>query len=167
MSGHHYQYCLDANVLIVAWRTYYSPEFCPSYWELLKQFGGDDLIFIPKAVYEEIERTEDDLADWLKTSGIPIQPVDGNVTNCLKYIYGSNPVHKFLVDNTKQRSLADPWLIAHAMNSGACVVTKENLMTASNSNRIKIPNVCNNVGVRWIDDFEFIKELKINFSCNL
>jgi hypothetical protein len=83
----------------------------------------------------------------------------------LSAIYAANPLHKFLVDNTRQRSLADSWVIAHAMNSNACVVTKENLETAANSKRIKIPNVCENMGIRWINDFSFIEELNISFSC--
>jgi hypothetical protein len=64
-----------------------------------------------------------------------------------------------LVDNTKARSLADPWVIAHAMHENATVVTKEEKVTALNSNRIKIPNVCENIGLRWINDFQLIEEL--------
>src|SRR5690606_25178872 len=129
-------YCLDANVLIEAWQKYYSPEFCPSYWKLLNKLGRKGKIFLPKYVCEEITRTEDDLAEWLKRSEIPIQQIDEGITACLSKIYTSDPNHKFLVDSTKQRSLADPWVIAHAMNCGACVVTKENLETAVNSKRI-------------------------------
>ncbi len=49
----------------------------------------------------------------------------------------------------------------------ATLVTKENKETALNTKRIKIPNVCENMGVRWIDDFEFVKELGIKFSCKI
>ena len=76
-----------------------------------------------------------------------------------------NEKHKLLVDNRKGRSLADPWLIASAMDQEATVVTKESLITQSNAKTIKIPNVCNNMGVRCIDDFEFVKELGFLFSC--
>ena len=82
-------------------------------------------------------------------------------------IYSSNPIHKNLVDNTKARSLADPWVIAHALNSNATVVTKEEKVTALNSNKIKIPNVCDNMSIKWINDFQFIDELDIKFSCSL
>lgn len=78
-----------------------------------------------------------------------------------------NALHKLLVDNVKGRSLADPWLISHAMNSNATVVTKEHFETALNTRRIRIPNVCDNVGVRWIDDFTFVRELGIRFSCRI
>ncbi|WP_083847963.1 DUF4411 family protein [Cecembia lonarensis] len=36
-----------------------------------------------------------------------------------------------------------------------------------NSKKIKIPNVCDNVGIRWINDFQFIEELDIKFQCSL
>ena len=39
-----------------------------------------DRIFLPKKVYEEITRTEDDLAAWLKQSNIPEYKIDGPVT---------------------------------------------------------------------------------------
>jgi len=160
-------YCLDANVLIQAWQKYYSPNICPSYWDVLNSFGAQNKIFMPEIVYEEIIRTEDDLSQWLKSSNIPIRKIDGNVTECLQEIYSIDPNHKFLVDNTKARSLADPWVIAHAINEKAIVVTKEEKVSASNSKRIKIPNVCENMNVSWINDFQMITELGIRFSCQI
>lgn len=64
-------------------------------------------------VYDEIVRTDDGLSKWLKSSEISIRKIDERVTKCLKDIYFADPNHKFLVDNTKARSLADPWVIAH------------------------------------------------------
>ncbi len=160
-------FCLDTNVLIQAWQKYYSPLFCPDYWDILNQLGKKGSIFLPQAVYDEIATTDDDLFKWLKSSSIPIKRVDGVVTNCLQEIYLRNEQHKYLVDNTKQRSLADPWVIAHAIKEKATVVTKEEKVTASNSKRIKIPNVCDNMGIQWINDFQFIIEQDLKFSCTL
>jgi predicted nucleic acid-binding protein len=161
------KYCLDANVLIQAWQKYYSPKFCPEYWNILNDFGNTGKIFLPQHVYDEIVRTEDDLANWLKSSRIPVFEVDGRVAECLRGIYAANPVHQYLVDNTKQRSLADPWVIAHAIKENACVVTKEEKVTTPNTTRIKIPNVCDNMNIRWVNDFQFIEELNIQFSCTV
>ncbi len=161
------KYCLDANVLIQAWQKYYSPNVCPSYWDILNTLGVENKIFIPEMVYEEIVRTEDDLSEWLKSSNIPIIKIDENVTRCLQDIYSTNSIHKFLVDNTKARSLADPWVIAHAINEKAIVVTKEEKVTALNSKKIKIPNVCENMNVSWINDFQMIADLGIRFSCTI
>ncbi len=167
MSTSHQKYCLDANVLIQAWQKYYSPKFCPAYWTLLNDFGEKKIIFLPQSVFDEITRTEDDLAEWLKNSKIPIYKVDEDVAKCLRNIYAANPIHQYLVDNTKQRSLADPWVIAHALKENACVVTKEEKVTVPKTTRIKIPNVCDNMGIRWINDFQFVEELNIKFSCSL
>lgn len=160
-------YCLDANVLIEAWRKYYSPTFCPDYWEILNELGAQQRIFLPQEVYEEITRTEDDLSKWLKVSKIPIRKTSESVIKCLQSIYASNPLHINLVDNVKGRSLADPWVIAHALDESATVVTKEEKITAINSLKVKIPNVCDNMDVRWMDDFEFVAELDIRFNCRL
>jgi hypothetical protein len=160
------RYCLDANVLIQAWQKYYNPKFCLDYWNVLIELGKQKIIFIPEMVYEEITRTEDDLSEWLKTSKIPITKITEAVTLCLQKIYTHDTTHKNLVDNTKARSLADPWVIAHAIDEKATVVTKEEKITAIGSARIKIPNVCDNMGIRWINDFDFISELNISFNCS-
>lgn len=158
------RYCLDSNVLIEAWRKYYNPDFCPQYWEVLNQLGKRGDVFIPEAIFEEITRTEDDLAAWLKASHIAVTEVDEAVTLHIRDILSAYPQ---LVDSTKQRSLADPWVIAHALKEGAVVVTKEEKTTAANFKKVKIPHVCEAFGVDWMNDFEMIQALGIRFSCNL
>lgn len=158
------KYCLDANVLIQAWQKYYNPKFCPDYWNILNELGESGKIFIPELVYEEIIRTEDDLSKWLKRSKIRINKISQPVTILIRNILEDYPS---LVDNTKARSLADPWVIAHASHENAIVVTKEELVTATNSTKIKIPNVCENMGITWINDFQLVEELGIKFQCSL
>lgn len=160
-------YCLDSNVLIQAWQKYYSPKYCPSYWEVLNGLGRQREIFIPQMVYDEIVRTDDELSEWLKASQIEVKPITNAVTTLLRRIYDADPSHKFLVDNKKGRSLADPWVIAHAIEENATVVTKEEKITAFNTNKIKIPNVCDNMHVRWINDFDMISEFGVKFVCSL
>jgi len=162
-----YKYCLDANVLIQAWQKYYNPKFCQDYWVILNELGKSNKIFMPESVYKEIIRTDDDLSKWLKSSNIPIEKITESVVANWKRILDADPEHQKLVDNIRGRSLADPWVIAHAMDKKATVVTKEIKETALNSKRIRIPNVCDNVGVRWIDDFKFIDELNIKFTCSI
>jgi hypothetical protein len=168
-------YCLDANVLIQAWQKYYSPEICPDYWEVLNTLGKQAKVFIPEEVKNEIvvtggdkEKTEDDLSKWLKKSTIPVYKPTENVIKCWQTILQANPMHKLLVDSAKGRSLADPWVISHALDKNAVVVTKESPIISQNAKKpITIPNVCNNMGIRWIDDFTFVKEIGLKFSCRL
>ena len=129
MSAKQHIYCIDANVLIQAWQKYYSPDFCPGYWDILNELGKQGRIFIPEEVKNEIvvadtsDKTEDDLSKWLKRSTIPIHKPTENVIACWQKILQTDPTHKLIVDNIKGRSLADPWLIAHAMDTNATVVT--------------------------------------------
>ncbi len=167
MNSSEKKYCLDANVLIQAWQKYYAPSICPSYWDVLNHFGKAEKLFIPELVYEEITRTEDDLSNWLKSGNIPIRKIDEEVEKCLRDIFNTNPNHKFLIYNTKQRSMADPWVIAHAIKEGGVVVTKEERVTALNSKKIKIPNVCDNMKVNWINDFQLVSELGLVFNCEI
>lgn len=164
MSKAPTRYCLDANVLIQAWQKYYSPRLCPSYWDNLNLLGQRGVIFIPKVVYDEIIKTEDDLSKWLANSDIPILQIDGEVTRCLSTMYATNELHKYLVDNKKNRSLADPWIVAHAMKEQAVVVTKEERLLVPSVKTIRIPNVCDNMGLRCINDFQFIGEIGMRFE---
>lgn len=160
-------YCIDANVLIQAWQKYYSPKLCPSYWETLNKLGAEGRLFIPSEVFKEIKKGEDDLYKWLKSSKIVVRPKTSMVAQNWSAILAKAPRHQLLVDNTKNRSLADPWVVAHAMTENAVVVTKEEKETAANSKRIKIPNVCETMGIRCINDFEMIGELGVRFTCTV
>jgi hypothetical protein len=160
-------YCLDTNVLIQAWNNYYSPKFCPDYWNVLNEIGSQDLIFLPEIVRDEILKIDDDLAAWIKNSKIKIHPITTAVSECLKRIYSANPDHKYIVSENGKHSLADPWVIAHAMEQNAIVVTKEIKDAITKPTKIKIPHVCHNMGIKWIDDFQMVKKLNIQFSCRI
>jgi predicted nucleic acid-binding protein len=134
------RYCLDANVLINAWNQYYNKDFCSDYWKELSRLGHADQIFLPEYVRDEIARSDDGLADWIKGSGIAVFPVDGTITEIVRRIFAHDARHRLLVDSTRQRSMADPWVIAHAIAEKAIVVTKENKETQSAA-KVKIPNV--------------------------
>lgn len=164
-------YCLDANVLIEAWQKYYSPIICPDYWDILNELGKKERVFIPEEVRSEIvnsdpNSSDDELSVWVKNCSIPIHKLDEKVIACWRKILQADPSHQRLVDSVRYRSIADPWVISHAMNMNAVVVTKENLELNSKT-KIKIPNVCENMGVKWMNDFEFVRELGITFSCKL
>lgn len=71
--------------------------------------------------------------------------------------------HRELVDDKKDRSMADAWVVAHAMTERAIVVTKEGFAPR----KIKIPDVCKAYDVRCIDDIEFVREIGLRFSAKL
>jgi hypothetical protein len=134
---------------------------------VINDLAKKGIVFIPQEVKKEIDKGDDNLKKWLKDKKYIVKPITEKVQLCLKEIYANNPHHKYLANNIKNRSIADPWVIAHAMAEDAVVVTKEYLTASSNPQKIKIPDVCQNMNVRWIDDFDFIIELKIRFDCRI
>jgi hypothetical protein len=167
MTDAQTKYCLDANVLIQGWQKYYSPQVCPSYWDVLNQLGVDGRIFIPKAIYDEVSKVQDDLFKWLKASSIRVAEVTENVTICLQKMYDTHPDHQYIVAAGSNHSAGDPWLIAHCMDSNSVAVTKEEKVNYTKPTKIRMPNICDNVGVRWINDFDFGRELGLKFTCTL
>lgn len=160
-------YCIDSNFFIEAWNKYYSPNLCEDFWNVINDISRKGILFIPTQVRDEIFKTDDDLKAWLEKSYIVVKDHNEKVDQCLKKIYEFDKKHERLVDSRKGRSLADPWVIAHAMNDNAIVVTKEERITDPSSKNVKIPNVCDNMGVKWINDFDFIKIMGIKFSCKI
>lgn len=158
-------YCLDSSALINAWTSYYSPSLCPSYWEALEELGKQGKVFIPALVKKEIDEKTDELSRWLKDSLLPVRPITEPVTRCWQEILRKDKSHQTLVDNIRGRSIADPWVIAHALNEHAIVVTKEAKETNPSAKRVRIPNVCEAMGLEWIDDFEFIERVGLRFAC--
>jgi rRNA-processing protein FCF1 len=161
------KYCLDANFFVQGWNKYYSPDFCSGYWDIIDNLGKNGIVFIPQEVMSELQKKDDNLKKWLKDKKHLEHKIDLNVQNCLKELYITDPSHKLLTNSEKNRSMADPWVIAHAMAQNAIVVTKEVKDTNPNSKKIKIPNVCENMNIECIDDFEFIRRMKLNFECKL
>ena len=156
-------YCLDSNVFIESWNRYYSIDICPQYWEVLDDLATKGIIFSPVEVKREILKTDDGLADWIEHRDYIFKDITTEVQQHLRTIMAT---HGRLVDSIKQRSIADPWVIAHAMAEKATVVTKET-PAGSISRRIKIPDVCIALGVPWMNDFQFLREVGITFSAKL
>lgn len=57
--------------------------------------------------------------------------------------------------------LADPWLVAYAKANNCTIVTYEK-SEPNRKSRIKIPEVCNQFGVRYINTVGLLRELNEN-----
>lgn len=154
------RYCLDTSALIQPWNTYYSMELCPEYWDVLDDLARRGVVFCTQDVKREIKKGDDELFAWVKQRPFLFQEVTAGVQQNLRSILQE---HRDLVDTKRDRSMADAWVIAHAMAEGATVVTKEGFAPR----RVKIPDVCNALGVRCVDDFIFLREVGVRFSARL
>lgn len=152
-------YWHDADVFIQAKNKTYKFGRVPQFWAFLSAQLELGTIKVPKVVYDELVKINDELAAWCKTrktKGLCIHP-DKNVQTCYRQVathvmskYADHHANEFLRGG-------DGWVIAHAMAEGGIVVTQES--ENSKKKKVKVPTVCKALGVRCIDTFDMLEEL--------
>jgi hypothetical protein len=118
--------------------------------------AGD--IVTSEEVYGELSRKSDELHDWVKDRKQMLVPTDEAVQYRVIELLA---VYPRLVDTLKNRSAADPFVVATAELCGAVVVTGEVL--TGKMDKPRIPDVCRARGIRCITFLEMIRELKLTF----
>lgn len=150
------KYVFDSDSLINLFRHYY-PERFPTLWEKFNTLVSEGELTSVREVFNEIGLSEDPLGTWAKEQK-NVLFLESNVEE-LKFVSEIFQVKHFQAMIRKQERLkgkpvADPFVIARAKISGACVVTQEK----KTENAAKIPNVCNHFGIRWTNLEGFMKE---------
>jgi len=158
-------YLLDANTYIQAKNVYYQLDFCPAYWHFLDQQFATGILASIENVYDELSPAGDELADWVKERKAHFHPM---VSNQVQQQFKEIAQHIVNLSNKSQLSVnsflngADPWLIATAALTGATIVTQETLVPVD-SRKVKIPNICRDFNVEFMDTFSLLKELNARF----
>ncbi len=155
-------YCLDANILIQPWNNYYSPKLCPNFLDILSELVDEGIIFCTSEVQREILKEDDALSEWIKSHPSFVHEINDDVQVKLREILSVFP---HLVNAKKDRSMGDPWVIAHAWSYSATVVTTE--IKSNSVKKVKIPDVCEHYKVRCIDVFTFLTEAGISFDAKV
>lgn len=156
-------YLLDANVFIEAKNRYYGLDFCPAFWEWLTVNNTAKKIFSIEKVGDEIQGLGDELSNWatkrgsdffLKPDTAILQALSSVSSSVSGQNYTPAAISTFL-------QAADYYLVAHALAHGHTIVTQE---VASNSiYKIKIPNVCIGLGVKFMTTFEMLRHERARF----
>ncbi|HHN67940.1 MAG TPA: DUF4411 family protein, partial [Thermopetrobacter sp.] len=144
------RYLLDANVFIQAKNLHYGFDFCPAFWEWLERKNGEESVASVEMVGSELAAGEDELTNWAKRQGEKFfLPRDAKVLSA----YGK--VTKWVTSNGYEPaaistflSVADSWLLAHALTYERVVVTHER--AADTIKKVKIPNACIGLGIRFM-----------------
>jgi hypothetical protein len=112
-------------------------------------------------VYEEICAGGDDLTDWLKNNlkknmfkdCLADNEVVNSYMKVAHYVetaYKENIAVDFLSD-----TVADPWLVAYAMEHGGCIVTLET--PKPNRKKVSLVDVCDHFTVRYVNVIDFLR----------
>jgi len=150
------KYVFDSDSLINLFRHYF-PERFPTLWEKFHALVSAGELISVREVYNEIGSREDSLAIWAKEQKNTL--FIKSTSEELKFVGEIFRVRHFQAMIRKQERLkgkpvADPFVIARAKISGACVVTQEK----KTENAAKIPNVCDHFGIPCIDLEGFMEE---------
>lgn len=160
-------YVLDANVFIEAARRYYAFDLAPRFWESLAHHAASGRVRSIDRVKQELERGKDELAQW----------VDDNFSNALASTDEPDVIQSFSeimtwVQAQNQFSAAakadfangaDGWLVAYARAKGCVVVTQE-VLAPDARRKVPIPNVCQAFDVPFVNTFEMLRALGVQFS---
>ncbi len=151
-------YCVDTSGWLDGWQRYYPADIFPTLWQRIAERIEAAEIVTSEEVYLELSRKDDDLHSWVmgrkKMLVATDEPIQQKVIEILA-------LYPRLVDTLKNRSNADPFVIATAENLGAVVVTGEAL--TGKMDKPRIPDVCRARGLRSISFLEMIREMKLTF----
>jgi hypothetical protein len=156
-------YVLDANVFMSAKNLHYGFDFCPAFWEWLIHAGNAGSVFSIDKVADEINAGQDDLAAWARNEGRELfrrtpAALAAQFIALSAWVtsqqYSPAAINVFL-------QAADFYLIAHAMAGGHTVVTHE--VPANTSNRIKIPDACLGLDVRFMTPYQMLRTERARF----
>lgn len=151
-------FCLDTCVYIESWFRRYPIDVFPSFWEKLDDWAKTGRILSTEEVRLEIAKVDDSLLDWIKNRKYFFHPLDEEVQRIVIDILADFPK---LVGVGKNRSMADPWVIAQAKTTGSKVVTEE--LATGKKDQPKIPDVCSEFGVTCINTLDLIRQMKLKF----
>ena len=157
---------LDSNVLINAKNFYYRMGIFPVFWKWLsKQFNDGNVISLDH-VYQELIAGKDKLKDWAKENkdhfvDSSAREVQAEYANVLRHVmtlsFSQEKVDEFF-------SKADPWIIAYSKVNDATLITHESFNTQRQKKKIYIPNICDDFDVEYINTFDMMEKLGVQFS---
>ena len=121
-----------------------------SFWRWILDLGKNGQIRVPEKVFEELERTDDDIFRLVRDNKDSLVEKTSCALVSLSHVlhaYG-NPI----TEKTLQRIGADPYVIAHchACPEDSTVVSYEITDNATAPHNKKIPSICSQVNIQHI-----------------
>lgn len=161
------RYALDANAFIDARRRWYPFAVCPGYWDALAWHMGSGVLCSIDKVLAELHDAE--LQDWIAAKNLAPYFMSSN-TEEIGAIFSqlmSWVVERDFTPAAKEEFAdaenADGWLVAYAKANSLVVATHER-SDPLRRNKVQVPDLCDQFGVRWTTPFDMLKELDVQFN---
>tara|TARA_R110002096_G_C14600944_1_gene722688 strand:- start:399 stop:899 length:501 start_codon:yes stop_codon:yes gene_type:complete len=163
-------YVVDSNFFIQAHRVNYPLDIAHSFWNKVKELADAGRIISIDKVKDELYDKNDDLEVWCKAN-LPedfFKSTDGVMTEygivtawaiSMNQHYLPNALNEFL-----DADEADAFLVAYSLadKDNRVLVTQEKSQP-NRKNKIKIPEACDPINVRFLNTIEMFRELGTTF----
>lgn len=156
-------YLLDTNIFITA-KNELPMDVYPSFWQTLSQLATQGILRSIQKVEDEIRKGKDELVDWIDHN----LPKDFFIKENNETLAALSTVSQWVMMNATYTQsakndfakVADSWIIAEALSQSVTVVTYE-VSDPMCRKRVKIPDVCNAVGVKYCNLNEAFRALGV------
>ncbi len=146
-------YSIDSSSLIQAWNVNQPRDLFPPFWEKLGTLMKNGVIRCSEEVRYELAKKSDGVCDWVKDLGDILIPHDEVVQKAVREILKTHPK---LIDTRKNRSGADPFVVAVALVNKGQVITNE--FPSGKVHRPHIPDVCKAYKIECISLLKVLRE---------
>lgn len=151
IDGQSPKYIIDTCALIHLEESYPAETF-PSVWSKMEELVNSGVLLSCEEVYYEIQGKDDTMAEWAKDRKQIFFPINDEIQILVTQILTS---HTNLLDVKKNKSGADPFVIATAKHLGCAVVTDEK-PSGSIPIRFNIPDVCPDYDIKCLSALEML-----------
>ena len=150
-------YLLDANVFIQAKNLHYGFDFCPAFWDWIDKAHAKGVVYSVDSVRTELIAGNDDLAAWAnqRTGGFFLSPDAATVPSLQAMSTWATSAGYDPAAVTTFLQIADYYLVSQAHALQHTVVTHE--IVSNSAKRIKIPNACLGMNVRYVTPFAMLR----------
>ena len=164
------KFLLDSNIFITPYRRYYPFDLAPGYWRQLENSLQLSNVKVLDVVFKEVSKMEDELSTWIKNlnSFKPLltktPSILSNYRKVLSYVQNCGLYQKVALKDWSKQNIADPWLIAVAMELKATIISEETpvgsgLSARNPSRNAKIPDVANHFDIKCERLFYFMRQM--------
>jgi hypothetical protein len=147
------KYSIDTSAILDGWIRHYPPDVFPKLWDRIDELIKDGNLRATEEVLFELEKKADEVYKWAKSKSGLFVPIDNDIQVAVTGILAK---YERLVDARRNRSTADPFVIALAQMNSSKVVTAE--QPTNNLNKPRIPDVCIDLAIQSITLLQLVRE---------
>lgn len=160
------KYLIDTNIFIESAYRFYAFDICPGFWEFLNKCARLDSVKSIDKVYKEITSDNPKLQDFKEQLNnrrffLSIENISLESYSIISQTLRTMQYEKIAIESFS--SGADYFLVALAYQESYTIVTHEAKSGNNAKNTIKIPNVCERLGIECIDIAEFLRRKQARF----